>query len=255
MPNNHRVTEFIKAKGFYIALALCIVGASAAAWAAAARTMDSIGENNRQIVEQGLSGEEKPSWSSSSAGEETAEARKDTAGAEKPSPSSSSAQGSSSASGPSSASGGASSGQGAQPGSAAFSYTLPLAGEVVTPYSGGELVKNRTLNVWRTHDAVDIAGEKGSPVVAAGDGEVAAVSADALWGGMVQIRHPDGYTTSYAGLVLDGSLAAGDTVKAGQQLGTLGEIPAEISQDPHLHFALSRDGKAVDPAVLFPDLA
>ena len=87
------------------------------------------------------------------------------------------------------------------------------------------------------------------------DGEVAAVSADALWGGMVQIRHPDGYTTSYAGLVLDGSLAAGDTVKAGQQLGTLGEIPAEISQETHLHFALSRDGKAVDPAVLLPDLA
>ena len=61
MQNNHRVTEFIKAKGFYIALALCIVGASAAAWAAAARTMDSIGANNRQIVEQGLSGEEEPS--------------------------------------------------------------------------------------------------------------------------------------------------------------------------------------------------
>ena len=39
------------------------------------------------------------------------------------------------------------------------------------------------------------------------------------------------------------------------QNGTLGEIPAEISQDPHLHFALSRDGKAVDPAVLLPDLA
>ena len=50
MPNNNRITGLIKAKGFYIALALCIVGASAAAWATAARTLDSIEENNRQIV-------------------------------------------------------------------------------------------------------------------------------------------------------------------------------------------------------------
>ena len=65
MGNKNTAIQFLKDKGFYIALAVCIVGAAAAAWATAARTLDSIDENNRQIVEQGVSGEEKPSWSSS----------------------------------------------------------------------------------------------------------------------------------------------------------------------------------------------
>ena len=66
MGNKNTVIRFLKDKGFYIALAVCIVGATAAAWATASRTLDSIEQNNRQIVEQGVSGEEKPQWSSSS---------------------------------------------------------------------------------------------------------------------------------------------------------------------------------------------
>ena len=253
MPNNHKVIQFIKAKGFYIALAVCIVGASAAAWATAARTLDSIEENNRQIVEQGVSGEEKPSWSSSSASGSAAEVRRDTSGVEKPSASSSSAPASSSSSKASSASAGASAGQSGQQGSQTFSYMLPLeGGKVLNPYSAGELVKNQTLNVWRTHDAVDLQGEKGAKVLAAGDGEIVAVSNDALWGGIVQIRHPDGYTSSYCGVDFLSTLQAGQTVTAGQELGTLGDIPAEISSQPHLHFTLSRDGEALDPALVLP---
>ena len=119
---------------------------------------------------------------------------------------------------------------------------------MLAPYSGGELVKNQTLNVWRTHDAVDIAGEKGARIFAAGDGEIVAVSNDPLWGGMVQIKHPDGYTSSYSGVDLLATLQAGQQVTAGQELGTLGDIPAEISSEPHLHFALSRAGRAVKAA-------
>ena len=36
--------------------------------------------------------------------------------------------------------------------------------------------------------------------------------------------------------------------KPGEELGTLGDIPAEISAEPHLHLALTKEGKAVDPA-------
>lgn len=34
----------------------------------------------------------------------------------------------------------------------------PLNGEVLNDFSAGELVKSKTLNVWKTHDGVDIAG-------------------------------------------------------------------------------------------------
>lgn len=257
MGNNNTVIRFLKDKGFYIALAVCIVGAAGAAWATAARTLDSIEENNRHVVEQGVSGEEKPSWSSSSSAPEAPKADKeDTAGEterpiqniEKPSPSSTSAPSSSSAPEPSTGSAAAAAAPEEPHGSQTFVYTRPLeSGKVVVPYSGGQLVKNKTLNVWRTHDAVDIQGEKGAKVFAIGDGTVVSASNDTLWGGMVELQHPDGYTSTYSGLVIGEDVKAGMEVRSGQQLGTLGEIPAEISAEPHLHLALSRDGQAVDP--------
>lgn len=255
MGNKNTAIQFLKDKGFYIALAVCIVGAAAAAWATAARTLDSIDENNRQIVEQGVSGEEKPSWSSSSSAAESSsqgsseEAQKVIPNIVKPSPSSTSAPSSSSAPEPSSGSAEAAAAPEEPQGSPTFVYTLPLeGGKVVNPYSGGQLVKNQTLNVWRTHDAVDIQGEKGARVYAIGDGVVASVTNDALWGGVVQIDHPDGRSSVYSGLVTGERIKAGTEVLAGEELGTLGDIPAEISAEPHLHLALTKEGKAVDPA-------
>lgn len=257
MENKNTVIRFLKDKGFYIALAVCIVGATAAAWATASRTLDSIEQNNRQIVEQGVSGEEKPSWSSSSTAPAPApssaaeEARKPISSIEKPSPSSSSAQPSSSVPAPSSGSAADAAAPAPQPEPQTFVYTLPLeGGKVINPYSDGRLVKNKTLNVWRTHDAVDIGGEKGAPVRAIGDGTVVSVTNDALWGGVVQVEHPDGCTSTYSGLVVGEKIETGSLVVSGQELGTLGDIPAEISAEPHLHLSLQKDGKAMDPAQL-----
>jgi len=251
MGKKNTAIQFVKDKGFYIALAVCIVGASAAAWATASRTLDSIENNNRQIVEQGISGEEKPSWSSSSAAsssQSAGEARQNISSIGKPPASSTSAPSSSSASAPSSASEAAAAAPEPQPDLPTFAYTLPLeSGKVVNAFSGGQLVKNKTLNVWRTHDAVDIQGEKGASVYAIGDGTVVSVTNDALWGGVIRIDHPDGYTSVYSGLVTGERNKAGTEVLAGEQLGTLGDIPAEISSEPHLHLALTREGKAVDP--------
>ena len=73
------------------------------------------------------------------------------------------------------------------------------------------------------------------------------VTNDALWGGMVQVEHPDGYTSCYSGLAVKEGIKAGEQVVSGQEIGTLGDIPAEISAEPHLHLSLMKDGKAVDP--------
>ena len=166
MGNKNTVIRFLKDKGFYIALAVCIVGATAAAWATASRTLDSIEQNNRQIVEQGVSGEEKPQWSSSStaplapSSSSAEDAQKPIPNTEKPSPSSSSAQPSFSVPAPSSGSAEDAAAPVPQPEQQTFVYTLPLeGGKVINPYSGGQLVKNKTLNVWRTHDAIDLQGE------------------------------------------------------------------------------------------------
>ena len=123
----------------------------------------------------------------------------------------------------------------------------PLRGEVLTAFSMEELVYNQTLGDWRTHDGVDIAADSGAAVLAACGGTVQAVTEDPLLGTTVVLAHDDGYQTTYANLQPHPDVAAGEEVSAGQIIGAVGSTAAAESDMPHLHFAVSRDGKAVNP--------
>ena len=124
----------------------------------------------------------------------------------------------------------------------------PLEGEVVAAFSVDQLAYNETLGDWRTHDGVDIAAAEGTSVLAASGGTVLSVSDDLLMGTTVVVEHADGYQTTYANLQEMPPVAQGDTVTAGQVIGTVGTTaPAESAQGPHLHFSVSKDGDAVDP--------
>lgn len=123
----------------------------------------------------------------------------------------------------------------------------PLQGEVLTAFSMEELVYNQTLGDWRTHDGVDIAADSGAAVLAACGGTVQAVTEDPLLGTTVVLAHDDGYQTTYANLQPHPDVAAGEEVSAGQIIGAVGSTAAAESDMPHLHFAVSRDGKAVNP--------
>lgn len=252
-PINNNLKSFIRDKGFYLVLAVCIMGASAAAWLTANKTLDSIEQNNRKVVEQNVAGESKP-WQDSEkviipqpSSQEVAQTLPDI---KKPqgSPSSQSAASSS----PSDLSDSQPSSEPSAPEQRLEQspYTLPMASlAVIHPYSNGELVKNKTLGVWRTHDGIDLKGDKGCAVTAVSDGVITAVGTDPLWGGYVEMKHPDGCVSYYNGLVADKSVKKGDNVKGGQKLGTLGDIPAEIAMETHLHFAIKKNNAYVDPGL------
>ena len=124
----------------------------------------------------------------------------------------------------------------------------PLKGEVLTAFSVDQLVYSETLGDWRTHDGMDIAADAGTKVLAASGGKVISVTEDALMGTTVALDHGDGYQTTYASLQAKPTVAKGDTVTAGQVIGAVGATAAaESAQGPHLHFAVSKDGDAVDP--------
>ena len=123
----------------------------------------------------------------------------------------------------------------------------PLQGEVLTAFSMEELVYNPALGDWRTHDGVDIAAPAGSAVLAACGGTVASVEEDPLLGTTVVLDHGDGYRTTYANLEAEPDVTAGETVNAGAVIGTVGSTAAAEADTPHLHFAVSREGKAVNP--------
>ncbi|MBQ1242617.1 MAG: M23 family metallopeptidase [Oscillospiraceae bacterium] len=125
----------------------------------------------------------------------------------------------------------------------------PLTGETLTAFSAAELLYSETLCDWRTHEGIDIAAAPGTQVLAACSGTVLSVADDDLMGTTVVIDHGGGFETVYANLQSVPTVAPEQYVSAGQVIGSVGETAiAEAAVAPHLHFAVTRDGKPFDPA-------
>lgn len=132
--------------------------------------------------------------------------------------------------------------------SASSYFILPVAGSIENDYSMDTLVYNRTMADWRTHDGLDIAAEIGSVVMAAGEGTVEAVYSDDLFGTTVIITHAGEVRTIYSNLAAEPSVAVGDYVTVGQTIGSVGTTAiCEANEVAHLHFAMSKSGKSVNP--------
>jgi murein DD-endopeptidase MepM/ murein hydrolase activator NlpD len=98
--------------------------------------------------------------------------------------------------------------------------------------------------VRRHHAAVDLAAPQGTPVRAAMEGRVSALGFNATYGNFIIISHSGNYQSLYAHLhnVL---VKRGDQVRQGAQIGTVGNTG--YSTGPHLHFAIYRNGRAINP--------
>ncbi len=125
----------------------------------------------------------------------------------------------------------------------------PLEGQTVAVYAMDSLTYNATTRDWRVHNGIDIAAEEGTEVHAAADGEVYTVYEDEQMGMTVVIRHDSGYATKYSSLAEEVAVKPGDTVTAGQTIGLVGNTALmESAIGDHLHFAVTCDGEAVNPA-------
>ena len=115
--------------------------------------------------------------------------------------------------------------------------------------SGGRLTSgfgNRTHPVYggtRLHAGVDFGG--GGPIRASRAGTVRTASYDGGLGYHVVIDHGDGYSSVYAHMTPGLTVAPGQQVSQGQQLGTMGTTGT--STGVHLHFEIHRNGTPVNP--------
>lgn len=126
---------------------------------------------------------------------------------------------------------------------------MPIDGEILQPYSGGELVKSPTTGVWQTHNGMDIAAALGTEVICVLDGTVSAVDEDALLGVCVSVLHADGTVTRYCNLNEGLEVFAGENLERGTVIGAVGaSAEAESRMDSHLHFEVLKNDKFVDPA-------
>ena len=127
-------------------------------------------------------------------------------------------------------------------------FKMPVTGEIVKEFANNKLVYSSTLDVWATHNGVDIKADKTTVVKASAEGKVASIKNDPRYGLTVIIEHVNGYKTVYANLLSTEFVVEGETVKQGQSIGTVGNTASfEISDEPHLHFELLKENEQQDP--------
>ena len=124
-----------------------------------------------------------------------------------------------------------------------------MPGHVLNVYSGDELVYNKTLGDWRTHNGVDYACTQGAAVAAPIAGKVISAGAEGNWGTVVVLEDAQGRFWRLCG-VADPAVKAGDTVTAGKKLGTVGTIGCECAEESHIHLEVKQGETYLDPAKL-----
>lgn len=123
-------------------------------------------------------------------------------------------------------------------------FIYPIRGRLTSPFG------------WRAdpisgerkhHSAVDLASAKGTPIKAAMDGRVSRVGQDSVYGKYIIITHSGGYKTMYAHLNVT-SVREGAYVVQGAKIGEVGSTG--YSTGPHLHFAVYKNDRAINPLEL-----
>ncbi len=127
-------------------------------------------------------------------------------------------------------------------------FVFPASNRVVQVYSDA-LVYSETLGEWTTHNGVDFAAEQGQSVKAPADGTVKRIFKDTLWGDAIEIDH-GGKVISRCYGVKAQNVKEGQAVKAGSVMGTVSEIPAEIVGESHIHVEVLANDKYVNPLLL-----
>ena len=121
-----------------------------------------------------------------------------------------------------------------------------------TPVDGARMTSgfgmrfHPVLGYTRMHQGVDFAATIGTPVYAAGDGEVVEVRWAGGYGHWLRIRHAGGWETGYGHLSrYAAGLRPGMRVTQGALIAYVGSTG--VSTGPHLHYEVFQHGERVNP--------
>ena len=121
-----------------------------------------------------------------------------------------------------------------------------------TPVSGAHLTSSFGMRVHpllgysKMHEGVDFGASYGTPIHAAGDGEVDQAGRESGYGNAIEIAHSDHLATFYAHMSrFAAGIHEGSHVNQGQIIGYIGSTGR--STGPHLHFEVRVDDRPVNP--------
>jgi murein DD-endopeptidase MepM/ murein hydrolase activator NlpD len=123
-------------------------------------------------------------------------------------------------------------------------FVYPINGRLTSTYGWRN---DPFTGVRRFHAAIDLAQDIGVPVGASMNGKVLFTGFNTVYGNYIILSHEGGYQTMYAHL--DSILVKkGERVVQKQRIGTVGNTG--YSTGPHLHFAIFKNGRAMNPLEL-----
>jgi murein DD-endopeptidase MepM/ murein hydrolase activator NlpD len=130
----------------------------------------------------------------------------------------------------------------------AGAIVYPMGKKIIKDYSQDKPVYSKTLNDWRVHNAIDFEAEQGEKVKAITDGVVKSIENDPLLGTKLIISHNGGIVAYYSGLGSTTLVKPKDKIITGQEIGSVNNVPSETADGYHLHFAIKKQGKWVNPS-------
>lgn len=222
-------------KGFYVALAFCLLAMGAAAWTTYSSVSDYMkpapivekttqSKNNEKQAGVNVSGvpagsATDPVDTSSSATEPTQAPTEPTQAATEDSTA----------------------------GTGVEKLVYPVGEKIVKEYSGNTPVYSKTFKDYRLHKGTDFAASKGDSVNAIDDGTIFEIKKDSMLGNVIAVEHNSGFVAYYCGVKTGDNMKEGTHVSAGDVLGTIDTIPGESKDEAHLHLEIKKDGKNVNP--------
>ena len=121
-------------------------------------------------------------------------------------------------------------------------FRFPLRSFALTSAYG--IRQNPVTGNFRLHQGLDLAAPEGTGVLAVGEGTVAEIGEDQIYGTYIIVRHGESWASLYGHLQkVETSLHS--IVQSGTLIGRVGSTGQ--STGPHLHFELRQNGRARDP--------
>jgi murein DD-endopeptidase MepM/ murein hydrolase activator NlpD len=106
--------------------------------------------------------------------------------------------------------------------------------------------KHPILGYTKMHTGVDWAAALGTPIYAAGNGEIEKAGWESGYGKYIRIKHAYGYETAYGHMTnFARGIEPGVKVHQGQLIGFVGSTGQ--STGPHVHYEIIVNGRMVDP--------
>ncbi|HUX33066.1 MAG TPA: M23 family metallopeptidase, partial [Gemmatimonadaceae bacterium] len=123
---------------------------------------------------------------------------------------------------------------------------VPLQFKYITSGFGNRF--HPILKKWRDHKGIDYAADAGTPVRAIGNGVIVRAGWASGYGNLIEIRHPNGFSSRYGHLrAFAKGIHAGTHVNIGETIGFVGMTG--LATGPHLHFEFLVHGVQRNPRV------